>query len=323
MKRESFDDSLKTSGLYPLLATSAKTLQVNLGLRCNQTCSHCHVSAAPNRDEVMGRAVMETCLKVLSLDGNPVETVDITGGAPEMHEHYRWFVEQVCELDLNIITRTNLTILMDDGFADLPGFFASHKVEVVASLPCYTLENVDGQRGAGVFDASISALKRLNSAGYAVEGRGLTLNLVYNPGGPNLPPSEEGLQVDYKERLLKDFGVRFTKLFAMTNMPLGRFGEMLSASGELTGYTELLVSSFNPEAAKNVMCRETLSVGFDGSIYDCDFNQILALKCGFGAPAHIDDYDVKLLSKRQVVTGAHCYGCTAGAGSSCGGTVAE
>ncbi|MBE9532406.1 MAG: arsenosugar biosynthesis radical SAM protein ArsS [Proteobacteria bacterium] len=322
MKKVSFDDSLKDTGLYPLRALSVKTLQVNLGFRCNQACVHCHVLAAPTRTESMSKEVMDSCLKALSLEESQVETVDITGGAPEMHEEYRWFVESLRTLGLNIKTRTNLTILMEAGFTDLPEFFASNSVEVIASLPCYTQDNVDGQRGQGVFDASIVALKRLNNVGYGLEGTGLKLNLVYNPAGALLPPSQAALEEDYRDRLLEDFGIRFTNLFTITNMPIGRFKEALESSGGLVDYMELLRASYNPEAAGNVMCREILSVGYDGSLYDCDFNQVLGLKCASSAPSHIDDCDFEKLSTRQIITGSHCYGCTAGAGSSCGGTVA-
>ncbi len=319
MNLASFDDTLKTTGLFPLISTSIKTLQVNLGYRCNQACAHCHVGASPARTELMGRPVMEACLELVK--DPKIETVDITGGAPEMHPDYRWFVERASKLGVKVKTRTNLTILLAEGYGDLPGFFASNGVEVIASLPCYLEENVDSQRGKGTFHSSIAALQRLNAVGYGMEGTGLVLNLVYNPVGLNLPPSQSGLQEDYKTELLARYNLSFTNLFTITNMPVGRFKESLADSGELEVYLCRLVETFNPTAVKFAMCREMLSIGYDGSIYDCDFNQLLGLKCDHGAPDHIDDYDFKELATRQIVTGAHCYGCTAGAGSSCGGAV--
>ncbi len=323
IKFKSFDDTLKDGGLYPLFSTSIKTLQVNLGFRCNQTCAHCHVSASPARFELMDKEVMESCLKALAFENNTIECVDITGGAPEMHPDYRWFVERLNSLGLNIKTRTNLTILMEDGSRDLPEFFASNGVEVIASLPCYLEENVDLQRGTGVFDSSIAALKLLNAVGYGEAGTGLALNLVYNPVGLNLPPSQAGLEEDYRRELIARYELSFTKLFTITNMPLGRFKDSLVSTGELGGYMGRLAETFNPRAANNVMCRELLSVGYDGSLFDCDFNQVLGLKCDHGAPDHIDNYNLEKLATREIVIGEHCYGCTAGAGSSCGGVVAE
>ena len=323
MNIQSFDDRLKVSGSYPLLSTSIKTLQVNVGFRCNQSCAHCHVSASPARVEVMSREVMESCLDILVLKNSAIETVDITGGAPEMHPDYRWFVERLSMLGVNIKTRTNLTILMEDEFQNMPEFFASHRIEVIASLPCYSLESVDSQRGTGVFDASIAALQRLNSIGYGIEGTGRVLNLVYNPAGANLPPKQTALEEEYKDQLLKLYNVSFTNLFTITNMPLGRFARSLSNSKRLSSYMELLAGSYNAVAARSVMCRELLSVGYDGSLFDCDFNQILGLKCAHGAPDHISNYDLNKLAVREIIIGEHCYGCTAGAGSSCGGVVAQ
>lgn len=313
---------MKDGGLYPLFSTSIKTLQVNVGFRCNQACAHCHVSASPTRTEVMNKDVMESCLEVLSFENSTIECVDITGGAPEMHPDYRWFVESLSLLGLKIKTRTNLTVLMEEACQDLPEFFASNKVEVIASLPCYLEENVDLQRGSGTYLSSIEALKSLNKVGYGVEGTGLALNLVYNPVGLNLPPSQADLQEDYRRELIARYGLSFTKLFTITNMPLGRFKDSLAGSGELRGYMDRLAQTFNPRAASSVMCRELVSVGYDGSLFDCDFNQMLGLKCDRGAPDHIDNYDIEKLATREIVIGEHCYGCTAGAGSSCGGVVA-
>jgi radical SAM/Cys-rich protein len=220
------------------------------------------------------------------------------------------------------MTRTNLTVLLEKGFEDLPGFFAENGVEVVASLPYYLKETVDRQRGQGVFDRSIEAIKRLNAVGYGREGSGLKLNLVYNPCGAYLPPGQRSIEADFKRELAKRHGVSFTGLFTITNMPVGRFRDFLEGSGNLARYMERLTGLFNPEAARNVMCRTTISVGHDGSLYDCDFNQMIGLKCGFGAPDHISRFDASALGQRRIVTGPHCYGCTAGPGSSCTGSVA-
>lgn len=314
-----FDDSLKDTGLYPLLSVGVKILQVNVLLRCNQACRHCHVVAGPDRQEVMGRPVMEACLALLR--ESSIETVDITGGAPEMSQGYTWFVERLTGLGLHVKTRTNLTILLVDGFTALPEFFASNKVEIIASFPYYLEGTADRQRGKGVFAASIEALKRLNGIGYGMEGTGLELNLVYNPAGAFLPPSQKAIERDFRRELLRRYGICFTNLFTITNMPIGRFKDFLVTSGNYTTYMERLAASYNPTAAANVMCRETLSIGWDGSIFDCDFNQMLGLKSDHGAPDHISNYDLKKFDRRQIVTGLHCYGCTAGAGSSCGGAV--
>ncbi|MEE8575336.1 MAG: arsenosugar biosynthesis radical SAM (seleno)protein ArsS, partial [Thermodesulfobacteriota bacterium] len=254
MKIKSFDDSLKTATLYPLTSTTVKTLQVNIGRLCNQQCKHCHADGGPEREETMTHETMESCLA--ALEGSGIETVDITGGAPEMNPSYRWFVERLSALDISAMTRTNLTVFFEEGCADLPEFFARNDLEVTASLPCYTEENVDAQRGEGVFVKSIQALRDLNAVGYGDDERGLKLNLVYNPGGAGLPGSEAELERDYKTRLAEDYGIGFTKLFALTNLPVGRFKEKLQESGEYEEYMELLAGSFNPEAAERVMCRE-------------------------------------------------------------------
>jgi radical SAM/Cys-rich protein len=320
-KSASFDDTLRATGLFPLTSKTLKTLQVNVGYRCNQACTHCHVGASPVRREVMDRLVMEACIELAK--NSSIETVDITGGAPEMHPDFSWFVERLSELKVKIKTRTNLTILLDEGFEELPDFLASKKVEVIASLPCYQEGNVDSQRGSGSFLSSIAALKRLNAVGYGLDGTGLTLNLVYNPLGSTLPPSQDGLQEDYRRELRARYNLSFTNLFVIANMPIGRFRESLVDSGELDTYIGRLSAAFNPMAAVNAMCREMISVGYDGSIFDCDFNQVLGLRCGDGATANIKDLDIERLAARRIVTGPHCYGCTAGAGSSCGGEVAN
>ena len=314
-----FDEKLIKSALYPLTSTGIKVLQVNLGFRCNLTCGHCHLEAGPERDEFMNRTVMESTIGA-ALEGG-IETVDITGGSPEMNPHYRWFVEALSSAGLRIKTRTNLTVLLEDGMEELPDLLGANQVEVVASLPCYTEETVDSVRGSDVFTRSIKALSMLNRAGYAVDGGGLALNLVYNPAGPFLPPSKESIEGDYRRVLMEDYGIRFSELFVLTNMPIGGFKKGLLRSGDYESYMEKLFEAYNPAAAGRVMCRDTLSVRFDGMLFDCDFNQALGLKCGFGAPHHINDFEAKKLSARRVVTGLHCYGCTAGSGSSCTGAV--
>jgi radical SAM/Cys-rich protein len=315
-----FDERLRASGIFPLTASSIKTLQVNLGYRCNQACTHCHVEATPVREEIMDRSVMEACLELANTPS--IEVVDITGGAPEMHPDYRWFVDELSQHNIAIKTRTNLTILLEAGYEDIPAFLAEREVEIVASLPCYLEENVDSQRGTGTYMRSIKALQLLNGVGYGVESL-LVLNLVYNPVGSDLPPSQLALQEDYKRELLDRYNLSFTNLFTITNMPIGRFRETLVSSGEFESYTVRLADNFNAMAAESVMCRETLSIGYDGSFYDCDFNQMLGLGTGFGAPSNISDYDINELAARRIVTGPHCYGCTAGAGSSCGGEVTD
>lgn len=317
MEIEPFDKTLAGSNLYPLTATGVNTLQVNVGKLCNQTCKHCHVEAGPNRKEVMERDTMELCLGILR--DSRITTVDITGGAPEMIPDFRWFVKECRTLGKEVIVRTNLTVLMEPGFEGMPTFFAENIVNVTASLPCYTEENTDSQRGKGVFQRSINTLKKLNALGYGKEGSALILNLVYNPGGPFLPASQTALEADYKMVLLESYGVTFNNLFTITNMPIGRFLAYLKSSGNFERYMERLASSYNPAAAADVMCRNLLSVRCDGTLYDCDFNQMLGMTVNHGAPTHLKDFDLSRLSKRQIVTGLHCYGCTAGAGSSCGG----
>ncbi|MEE9615105.1 MAG: arsenosugar biosynthesis radical SAM (seleno)protein ArsS [Thermodesulfobacteriota bacterium] len=315
-----FDGSLVEAGLRPLAATGLSTLQVNVGKLCNKSCRHCHVGGGAGMEEVMTRETFNACLDALSSGG--LSVVDITGGAPEMNPSYRWFVES-CRgmggMGLHVKTRTNLTIMLEDGYTELPAFFAENSVEVIASLPCYSEGTTDEVRGKGTFRGSLEALSRLNQAGYGKEGSGLLLNLVYNPSGAFLPPVQSELEAAFRRELLERYDISFNGLFVLTNMPVGRFADSLEASGSLDGYRESLVSSFNPVAAENVMCRTTVSVGWDGSLYDCDFNQMLRLGCASGAPGHIREFDRAGLKGRRIVTGPHCYGCTAGAGSSCGG----
>ncbi len=300
----------------PLRATSIDVLQVNVGKLCNQTCSHCHVDAGPERREIMSAETAELCLNVLARHAIP--TLDITGGAPEMCPSFRRLVTRGHELGRHVIDRCNLTILLAPGYTDLPEFLAAHQVEIVASLPCYLMENVDKQRGTGVFDKSIEALKRLNAVGY---GRELPLTLVYNPVGSSLPPAQAKLEGDYREQLRSRFSIEFSRLITIANMPISRFLEDLVRNGKLDAYMDRLIAAYNPLAAEGVMCRTMLSVGWDGRLYDCDFNQMLDLEIVAGLPRHIRDFDLKSMANRRIVTCQHCYGCTAGAGSSCGGSL--
>lgn len=316
----SFEDALKQSGLWPLKASGIEILQINVGKLCNQTCRHCHVDAGPDRREIMTRETMEDCLRAIAASG--IATVDLTGGAPEMNPNFRWLVGELRGRGVHVMDRCNLTILEANGFTDLPEFLAEHQVEIICSLPHYRATNTDTQRGEGVYVKSISALKRLNSLGYGQEGSGLEISLVTNPVGAFLPGSQASLEEEWKRELARNHGVAFNNLYTITNMPIARYLEWLLKSGNLEGYMERLVAAFNPAAAAGVMCRTLLSVGWDGRLYDCDFNQMLDLGLTKGTPRHIRDFDLAALAERQIVTGRHCFGCTAGAGSSCGGATA-
>lgn len=314
-----FEEQLAALDLLPLKPNHLEIMQINLGKMCNQVCNHCHVDAGPDRREIMTRETMVLCLDAIQKSN--CTSVDLTGGAPEMNPDFRWFVEQLSALDVHIMVRCNLTIIVaNKKYNDLPEFFKKYKVEVISSLPCYTPENTDKQRGEGVFDQSIRALKMLNAVGYGQEGSDLILNLVFNPGGLGLPGNQMALEMDYKRVLSRDFDITFNHLFAITNLPISRFLQYLDASGNYAAYMEKLVNAFNPEAAKNVMCRNTLSVGWDGYMYDCDFNQMLELRSDV-AQTHISEFDRKALEKRSIIVNQHCYGCTAGTGSSCGGAL--
>ena len=315
-----FQEKLQQSGLYPLKPTAIEILQVNIGKMCNQTCRHCHVDAGPDRKEIMTRETMHQCIDVLK--ANPqLTTVDITGGAPEMNPNFRWFVDEISKLNRHIIVRCNLTIILaNKKYYDLPQFYKEHNVEVVSSLPFYTQDRTDRQRGNGVFEDSIKALQMLNGIGYGKEETGLILNLVYNPAGAFLPPAQHSLEKEYKQALMQKFGIWFNNLFAITNLPISRFLDYLLQSGNYESYMEKLVNAYNPVAAANVMCRNTISVGWDGYLYDCDFNQMLELKVNSNGK-HLTDFSTYELNGREIVIGQHCYGCTAGAGSSCGGAV--
>jgi radical SAM/Cys-rich protein len=315
-----FEEKMAAAALHPLHATGISVFQINVGKLCNQTCAHCHVDAGPDRREIMSRETADLCIRALAQTDIP--TVDITGGAPELCPSFRWLVEQARALGRHVIDRCNLTVLLVASQADLADFLARHGVEVIASLPYYRAAQTDAQRGDGVFDKSIRALRLLNERGYGQTGSGLQLNLVYNPVGAFLPPKQESIEKQFHRELEQKHGVVFNRLFTITNMPISRFLEFLLASGNYEGYMQRLVNAFNPAAAAGVMCRYTLSVGWDGTLYDCDFNQMLDLTTGFGAPRHIRDFDAAQLSARRIVTGNHCYGCTAGCGSSCAGSIA-
>jgi radical SAM/Cys-rich protein len=316
-----FIDKLDAIGLYPLKPMPAEIFQVNIGKMCNQVCKHCHVDAGPDRKEIMTRNTMLQCLKVLS-DNPSFKTVDLTGGAPELNPDFRWFVEELRKMGKKIIVRCNLTIILaNKRFHDLPEFFRDHAVEVVSSLPHFTRDRTDRQRGDGVFEDSIKALQLLNGVGYGKEGSGLVLNLVYNPAGAFLPTGQIALEKEYKEELARRYQVVFNNLFTITNMPISRYLDYLLNSGNYERYMEKLIAAFNPVAALNVMCRNTISVGWNGFLYDCDFNQMLDLKVNCSDTNHLSTFNIDQLQKREIVVNQHCFGCTAGAGSSCGGEV--
>ncbi len=312
---------LEDTDFPPLKRTQLNTLQVNLGYLCNQQCLHCHVNASPKRKENMSSATVEEIIQFLSL-GN-IKTLDLTGGAPEMNPNFRHLVLQAKALGVQVIDRCNLTILEEPGQEDLAEFLAQNKVEVVASLPCYSEENVDKQRGKGVFNGSVHGLQKLNELGYGKTDSGLTLNLVYNPIGPHLPPSQSELALAYKEKLKADFSIEFNQLFTITNMPIKRFGSTLVSKGEFSGYMQLLKDNYSAENLDSVMCRNIVSVDWQGYLYDCDFNQMLdlAMKDKTGTQLHISQLAQLKLSGKSIVIADHCYGCTAGQGSSCGGAL--
>jgi len=312
-----FTTRLERAGLPGLTATGIDVMQINVGRLCNQTCAHCHVDAGPDRTEVMTQATVDSCLRVLAATDIP--TVDITGGAPELNPEFRYLVIEARRLGRHVIDRCNITILGQRGQEDLAEFLAEQNVEIVASLPYYQERETDRQRGHGVFNRSIDGLLTLNALGYGRKGSGLTLNLVYNPVGAFLPAPQKSLEADFRRQLHRKHGIVFNNLFAITNMPISRYLEFLLDSGNYEAYMSRLLTAFNSAAVAGVMCRTMISIGHDGRLYDCDFNQMLDRPIGFGAPAHIDAFDLAALSGRRIVTGRHCYGCTAGAGSSCGG----
>ncbi|MDG1147587.1 MAG: arsenosugar biosynthesis radical SAM protein ArsS [Crocinitomicaceae bacterium] len=312
-----FETKLKESNLYPLTAIGVDVFQINIGKMCNQVCKHCHVDAGPDRKEIMTRETMKLCLD--AIDKTACSTVDLTGGAPEMNPNFRWFVAQLSARRKKILVRCNLTIIVaNKSYNDLPEFFKKHNVEVVSSLPYFNSKKTDAQRGSGVFDKSIEALKMLNAVGYGCENSGLILNLVYNPSGAFLPPDQSVLEVEFKAKLRSQFDIVFNQLFTITNLPISRYLQYLIASENYQGYMEKLVNAYNPVAASTVMCRTTLSISWDGFIFDCDFNQMLDLKVS-AKDQHISAFNIDDLLNRIIIVNQHCYGCTAGAGSSCGG----
>jgi radical SAM/Cys-rich protein len=298
----------------------AEILQVNVGKLCNLTCVHCHVNAGPKRKEIMTRETIDRILDWLAKTNIP--TVDLTGGAPEMIPDFRYFIEEVKSLQptRHVIDRANLTILLERSYEDLAPFLARNKVEIIASMPCYSPENVNAQRGEGVFEGSIAALQLLNSLGYGTDVH-LPLHLVYNPVGAFLPPSQAEVETDYKRELQKHFGIVFNNLYTLTNLPIGRFASYLRRNNKLDEYMELLVQAFNAATINGLMCRNTLSVGWRGEVYDCDFNQQLGMQWNNGARLFLWDVDPANTENRPIMTGNHCFGCTAGAGSSCGGAI--
>lgn len=316
-----FEHCLKEESLLPLRPDKIETFQINLGKMCNQTCHHCHVDAGPDRKEIMTKETMQTCLDLINK--HSFKRVDLTGGAPEMNPHFRWFVEEVYKTGAEILDRCNLTILTSNKtYRKLPDFFREHKVQVISSLPHYSKRHTDRQRGDGVFARSIEGLQMLNNVGYGMEGSGLELNLVYNPSGCFLPGDQKGLEREFKSKLKADFGIEFNQLFCITNMPISRYLDYLIKSDNIEEYMNKLIQNFNPDAAKGVMCKSTLSVSWDGYIYDCDFNQMLDLKVACKSSTHLKDFSLNELESRDIRLGQHCYGCTAGSGSSCGGETA-
>ena len=314
-------ERLENTTFPDIARRQVETLQVNLGYKCNQSCLHCHVNAGPTRTEMMDRATIEQVLAYLA--ARRVGTLDLTGGAPELNVDFRYLVRHARALGVKVMDRCNLTILSEPGHEDLAEFLADNAVEVVASLPCYTEELVDRQRGKGVYERSVAGIRRLNSLGYGAEGSGLVLNLVYNPQGPSLPPAQEALEADYKRILGEAFGIRFNKLFTLANMPIQRFGSMLISKGKFNEYMELLRSAHREQNLDDVMCRSMVSVDHQGYLYDCDFNQMLGLplKVHGKARTHIADMLGADLAGNPIVVREHCYGCTAGQGSSCGGAL--
>lgn len=312
---QSFGEKLQ----QPLVAEDIQILQMNVGRRCNLTCKHCHVSAGPDRQEMMDRAVFEKCLQILS--DYPIDTIDITGGAPEMNPHLPWFISEAGKLGRQMLVRSNLLILREPRYRHYVDLYADNKVEVVTSLPHYHAQQADRQRGAGVFDRVIQMMRVMNTKGYGQPGSDRQLHLVFNPVGAYLPGSQTALMHEYKQRLADEHGVVFNQLYCLTNCPVGRYLDYLIRSDNYDDYMSALVQAFNRSAVEGVMCRTTLSVAWDGKLYDCDFNQMLEIPVNHGAPTHIDIFDFEKLKTRRIEVANHCYACTAGAGSSCQGCI--
>ncbi len=306
---------------YPIKPNPVEIFQLNIGKLCNQTCSHCHVDAGPDRKvENMDKETLQKCLDIVRK--HKIPTVDITGGAPEMNAHFRWFVEQCTAMGVRVMNRCNLTIIKaNPKYADLPQFFADNNVHIISSLPYFTKTRTDSQRGDGVFEDSIAALQELNAVGYGMEGSGLQMDLVFNPSGAYLPGDQASLEAEFKRQLKRRYNIEFNNLFAITNLPVARFLDYLVESGNYSQYMTEIIEAYNPSTITGLMCRNTISVSWEGYVYDCDFNQMLDLKVA-AKSQHIDDFDMEALMGRDIVLNQHCYGCTAGAGSSCGGEIA-
>lgn len=313
-----FDTRLEKDCGFHLYGSEVNVIQVNVGLKCNQSCRHCHLQCNPSREEMMNWDTMTEIIRV-AREMQP-EMVDITGGAPELNPHFRKFVEALHKDGHTVQVRTNLTALLEPGMEDLPEFFKRNGVHLVASMPCYLEENVTAQRGEGVYEKSVQMIRRLNELGYGKEPE-LPLFLVYNPGGPFLPPDQSQLESDYKRELFQRFGIHFTHLYTITNMPIGRFWEELKKESKDNEYMQVLLDGFNRQTVEGLMCRYQICVAWDGTLYDCDFNIALKMPVGQGVPRNIKDFSPKKLAKRKIVTGTHCFGCTAGFGSSCGGSL--
>ena len=313
-----FDQKVYEHTGEALRGIDMQIIQVNVGLVCNQECVHCHVSSSPRRKEVMSWEIMELILEAARKI--KAQLVDLTGGAPELNPHFRRFVEALRAEGFPVQARTNLTIMLEEGFRDLPEWYSRQRVQLVASLPCYLAENVAKQRGSGVYEKSVEAMKRLNAVGYGIQPE-LPLNLVYNPIGPYLPPDQLQLEADYRRELQARFGLSFTRLHTITNMPIGRFRVDLRRGNQEADYMNLLVTSFNPMTLVGLMCRHQVNIDWDGTLYDCDFNLALRLPVDHGVPNHIRDFEAFLLNRREIVTGDHCFGCTARGGFSCRGAV--
>jgi radical SAM/Cys-rich protein len=318
-KGESFTAKLRDSGLHPLRADGIEILQLNITRRCNLACKHCHVQAGPHRTETMSRDTLEQCMDIARRYSIP--TVDITGGAPETHPDLEWFLRGTAALKRRIIVRSNLVILLEEPYRRFLDVYAQLGIEVVGSVPDYRQDRTDRQRGVGAFEKSVQAIRLLNERGYGMEGTGLVLDLVHNPAGAFLPGSQPALEHEYKTQLHSRYGIVFNKLFCLTNCPVGRYLDYLVRTDNLNDYMGTLRGAYNPAAARNVMCRTTLSVGWDGTLFDCDFNQMLGLPVNSGAPVHIRDFDFHKLRHREIVVRDHCFACTAGAGSSCQGAL--
>jgi radical SAM/Cys-rich protein len=314
-----FEENLARHDLFPLKATGVEILQLNITRRCNKQCKHCHVAAGTRETNDMSEKVLRACIDAARTES--ITTIDITGGCPEMHPALEWVLDELSSLDKRILVRSNLVILTDPRYRHFIDIFARNGVEVVGSLPDYKKSRTDAQRGPGTFDNTVLALQMLNKKGYAMDGSGLTLDLVHNPSGAYLPGNQTALEAEYRATLENKYGIRFNALFCLTNCPAGRYLDYLIRSDNLEDYMSTLSAAYNPKAAGNVMCRSTLSVGPDGRLYDCDFNQMLEIAVNHGAPDHITDFDSSALSSRTICTGNHCYCCTAGAGSSCQGAV--